>query len=68
MIPGKDYSYFITKLLAEVSGLQVSHVIVWQYQKQHILSWPGVPSSSCGTGSGSCQDVYPAENEGDHEM
>lgn len=52
---------FITKFLAEVSWLQVSHVIVWQYQKQHIHSWPGVPSSSWGTGSGSCQCVCLAE-------
>lgn len=40
----------------------------WQYQKQHVHSWPGVPSSFWGTGSGSCQHVYPAENQGDHKM
>ncbi|KAF2982264.1 hypothetical protein EK904_008830, partial [Melospiza melodia maxima] len=32
----------------------VSPAVVWQYQKQQIHTWPGVPSSSCGTGSGSC--------------
>lgn len=44
---------FITKFLAEVWWHKVSRVIVCQYQKQHVRSWPGVQSYFCGTGSGS---------------